>query len=116
MLASRLRLLLYVSYMVELGLITSVGVAVGILVTEYVHDPSPLHLLIIAILQGIAAGTLLYVTFLEVLERERRKPGKGLLKLMAIVIGFILLSGMEALGKFPHNDLPWTKSKNFLTQ
>ncbi len=109
MLASRLRLLLYVSYMVELGLITSVGVAVGILVTEYVHDPSPLHLLIIAILQGIAAGTLLYVTFLEVLERERRKPGNGLLKLMAIVIGFILLSGMEALGKFPYNDLPWTK-------
>lgn len=99
MLASRLRLLLYVAYMVELGLITSVGVAVGILVTEYVQNPSALHLLIIAILQGIAAGTLLYVTFLEVLERERRKPGKGLAKLLAIVVGFVLLSGMEAFGK-----------------
>jgi zinc transporter 1/2/3 len=37
MLASKLRVLLYVIYMVELGLITSVGVGVGILVTEYVH-------------------------------------------------------------------------------
>ena len=95
MLASKLRVLLYVIYMVELGLITSVGVGVGILVTEYVHDPSATHLLVIAILQGIAAGTLLYVTFLEVLERERHKPGNGLVKLAAIATGFFLLTTME---------------------
>lgn len=97
MLASKLRVLLYVIYMVELGLITSVGVGVGIVVTEYVHDPSATHLLVIAILQGIAAGTLLYVTFLEVLERERHKPGNGLAKLLAIAIGFFLLTVMETL-------------------
>lgn len=99
MLASKLRVLLYVIYMVELGLITSVGVGVGILVTEYVHDPSATHLLVIAILQGIAAGTLLYVTFLEVLERERHKPGNGLAKLFAIATGFFLLTIMETLSK-----------------
>jgi zinc transporter 1/2/3 len=99
MLESKLRVLLYVIYMVELGLITSVGVGVGILVTEYVHDPSATHLLIIAILQGIAAGTLLYVTFLEVLERERHKPGNGLVKLAAIAIGFFLLTTMETFSK-----------------
>lgn len=98
MLASKIRVVFYVVYMVELGTITSIGVAVGILVTEYVQDPSASHLLAIAILQGIAAGTLLYVTFLEVLERERRKHGHGLAKFMAIFTGFILLSGMEALG------------------
>ena len=98
MLASRLRVCLYVAYMVELGLITSVGVGIGILVTEYVRNPSAGHLLVIAILQGIAAGTLLYVTFLEVLERERQKPGNGLIKLSAILVGFILLSSMEAIG------------------
>ncbi len=100
MLASKLRVLLYVIYMVELGLITSVGVGVGILVTEYVHDPSATHLLVIAILQGIATGTLLYVTFLEVLERERHKPGNGLVKLAAIAIGFFLLTTMETFSKF----------------
>lgn len=98
MLASGLRVVLYVAYMVELGLITSVGVAIGILVTEYVRNPSASHLLVIAILQGIAAGTLLYVTFLEVLERERQKPGDGLMKLGAILVGFVLLSSMEAIG------------------
>lgn len=103
MLASKLRVLLYVVYMVELGLITSIGVGVGIVVTEYVQDPSATHLLVIAVLQGIAAGTLLYVTFLEVLERERHKPGNGLAKLCAISIGFFLLSGMEAFtSKFLH--------------
>jgi zinc transporter 1/2/3 len=102
MLASKLRVLLYVIYMVELGLITSVGVGVGILVTEYVHDPSATHLLVIAILQGIAAGTLLYVTFFEILERERHKPGNGLEKLFAILTGFLSLTALEVFSKsFP---------------
>ena len=100
MLASKLRVLLYIIYMVELGLITSVGVAVGILVTEYVQNPSASHLLVIAILQGVAAGTLLYVTFLEVLERERHKPGNGLVKLAAIATGFFLLTAMEAFSNY----------------
>lgn len=102
MLASKLRVLLYVFYMVELGLITSIGVGVGIAVTEYVHNPSATHLLVIAVLQGIATGTLLYVTFLEVLERERHKPGNGLVKLCAIAFGFFALSAMEAFSKFRH--------------
>ncbi len=102
MLASKLRVLLYVIYMVELGLITSVGVGVGILVTEYVHDPSATHLLVIAILQGVAAGTLLYVTFFEILERERHKPGNGLEKLFAILAGFLALTALEVFSKtFP---------------
>ena len=99
MLASKLRVLLYVIYMIELGLITSIGVGVGIVVTEYIQDPSATHVLVIAILQGIATGTLLYVTFLEVLERERHKPGSGLAKLGAIAVGFFALSAMEAFSK-----------------
>lgn len=99
MLASKLKTSLYVAYMVELGLITSVGVAIGIVVTENTENPSATQLLVIAVLQGIAAGTLLYVTFLEVLERERRKSGNGLVKLGAIFLGFTLLSALEALSK-----------------
>lgn len=98
MLASSIRVKIYIVYMVTLGLITPLGVIIGIVVTEYFQDPTPSHTLTIGILQGIAAGTLLYVTFLEVLERERRKPGNGLIKLLAVFLGFILLSGLEALG------------------
>lgn len=98
MLASKIKVAIYVSYMVTLGLITPVGVAIGIAVTEYSHDQSPTHMLTIAILQGVAAGTLLYVTFLEVLERERRKHGHGLAKLGAVFLGFLLLSLLELWG------------------
>ena len=99
MLASKLRVLLYVIYMIELGLITSIGVGVGIVVTEYVKTPSANHILVIAILQGIATGTLLYVTFLELLERERQKPENGLVKLGAIAIGFYALTAIEVFSK-----------------
>jgi zinc transporter 1/2/3 len=98
MLASHIRVGIYIAYMVTLGLITPIGVAIGIFVTEYFQDPTPFHTLIIGILQGVAAGTLLYVTFLEVLERERRKSGNGLIKLLSVFVGFILLSALEALG------------------
>lgn len=98
MLASSIRVGIFVAYMVTLGLITPIGVAIGIVVTQYFQDPTPFHTLIIGILQGIAAGTLLYVTFLEVLERERRKTGNGLVKLLAVFLGFVLLSALEALG------------------
>ena len=98
MLASHIRVGIYIAYMVTLGLITPIGVAIGIFVTEYFQDPTPSHTLIIGILQGVAAGTLLYVTFLEVLERERRKSGNGLIKLLSVFVGFVLLSALEALG------------------
>lgn len=99
MLASSIKVAIYLAYMITLGLITPLGVAIGIFVTEYITDPSPGHLLAIAILQGVAAGTLLYVTFMEVLERERNKPGNGLIKFSAVFLGFILLSMMEAWGE-----------------
>ena len=99
MLASSIRTAIYVAYMVTLGLITPIGVAIGIVITEYISDPSPNHTLAIAVLQAVAAGTLLYVTFLEVLERERAKAGNGLVKFTAVFVGFLLLSLLEAWGK-----------------
>jgi len=96
MLTSKVRVGIYIIYMVTLGFVTPLGVVIGILVTEYITDPTPAHALSVAILQAIAAGTLLYVTFMEVLERERKKTGNGLLKYFAVFIGFVLLSAMAA--------------------
>lgn len=52
-------------------------------------------------LQGLAAGTLLYVTFFEVLEREKlEKVGMtGLLGAALLIIGFSLMAGLEAAGR-----------------
>ena len=52
------------------SMITPIGIAIGIAVTEGSNiEGSPS----VAILQALAAGTLIYVVFFEVLEKERPK-------------------------------------------
>ena len=55
----------------------------------------------VGLLQGLAGGTLLYITFFEVLEREKlEKIGMtGLLGCFLIILGFGLMAGLEATGK-----------------
>jgi hypothetical protein len=49
----------------------------------------------------LAGGTLLYVTFFEVLEREKlEKVGMtGLLGAALLIIGFSMMAGLEAVGE-----------------
>jgi len=48
----------------------------------------------------LAGGTLLYITFFEVLEREKlEKIGMtGLMGWFLIILGFGLMAGLEAAG------------------
>ena len=59
------------------------------------------QILVVGLLQGIAGGTLLYITFFEVLEREKlEKVGMtGLLGCFLIILGFGLMAGLEAAGE-----------------
>lgn len=57
---------LMVVYMVVFALVSPLGVAIGIVVTENVVSQSSGHLVVVTILQGLAGGTILYVTFFEV--------------------------------------------------
>ena len=43
------------------------------------------------IFQGIATGSLLYVVFFEILEKERQKAVPGLLQVIAMSLGFIFM-------------------------
>jgi hypothetical protein len=58
------------------------------------------QILVVGILQGLAGGTLLYITFFEVLEREKlEKIGMtGLMGCFLIILGFGLMAGLEAAG------------------
>lgn len=51
------------------------------------------------VLQGIAGGTLIYVAFFEVLERERSKSTVLLLQWTCLLLGYLALVGLEALSK-----------------
>lgn len=50
-----------------------------------------------ALLQGLAGGTFLFVTFLEILAKELEERREQLLKLLFLVLGYAALAGMVFL-------------------
>lgn len=91
-------------YLTIFSMVTPIGIAVGLALGHFKNDsenlgPTP------TILQGMAAGTLLYVVFFEVLARERANEKSGLLQLTAIIIGFMLMLGLQIASEcFPDNN------------
>ena len=88
-------------YMFTLASVTSLGIIIGMVITDYaVSDDSGLQTLVIGLLQGLAGGTLLYITFYEVLDKEKlAKLGMtGLGGCLLLILGFSLMAGLEAVG------------------
>ncbi|XP_065317829.1 protein zntD-like isoform X2 [Gordionus sp. m RMFG-2023] len=70
----------------------------NILMEEEIHDiskhnPKPWVVLTSAILQGIACGTFLYVTFFELLPHEMNSSQNRLLKVIFLIVGFSFMTG-----------------------
>ena len=86
-----------ISYMITLGLVTPIGITIGIVLTSSSSEQT----LVVGVMQGLAGGTLLYVTFFEVLEREKlEKVGMtGLVGAFLLIMGFSAMAGLEAFGK-----------------
>ncbi|TRY76385.1 hypothetical protein TCAL_02719 [Tigriopus californicus] len=84
---------------VILALTTPLGIVIGILVTEHVDENSGIQAVVIGVLQGLAAGTLLYVSFYEVLERDKLANAgmTGLLGFFFIFFGFSVMAGLQAV-------------------
>lgn len=74
------------------------GIGIGILLVKY-ESPFAGELTS-GILQGLACGTFLYVTFFEVLPHEFNKPADRELKLLFVVLGFIFVNGVLFLEMF----------------
>ena len=66
MISSGVKKLKVVIYMIVLSINSPIGILIGIIVTMHMEQASGQHVLIIGVLQGLAAGTLLYITFFEV--------------------------------------------------
>ncbi|KAG8224109.1 hypothetical protein J437_LFUL001803 [Ladona fulva] len=71
---------------------TPIGLAVGMGIEDYGH--SVYSSLINGVLQGLACGTFVYVTFFEVLPHELNNGQDRLLKLLSIIIGFACVCGV----------------------
>lgn len=73
----------------------TLGAFVGILLAEWVKSEEETQTLVVTVLQGIAAGSLLFVGFLEILEKERQKGTNGLIQITFLGLGFACMLGLE---------------------
>ncbi|XP_047736750.1 protein zntD-like isoform X2 [Hyalella azteca] len=97
------KLVLTVVYMITFAMVTPLGIAIGIVVTEGIGSPNSLsHLWTVTVLQGMAGGTILYVTFCEVLERERNRKNGRFSKLAALIVGFATMALIQLVGGHKH--------------
>jgi len=90
--------------MVVLSSVTPIGVLVGILLTLDAHVQTGGDMLLMGVLQGLASGTLLYITFFEVLSREKlgRHGMSGLVGALFILFGFLLMAALNGLAGHSH--------------
>lgn len=86
-------------YLSVFSMVTPLGIMTGLVLGHFNNDSENLGATP-TILQGMAAGTLLYVVFFEVLARERANDKSGLLQLAAIIAGFTLMLLLQLFSEF----------------
>ncbi|XP_054142668.1 zinc transporter ZIP1-like [Melozone crissalis] len=91
LLRSRLRPPAVASCLVLLALMSPLGVGVG---TALAAGAGPRQRLCRAVLEGLAAGTFPFVTFLEILPQELGVPRNRIPKVTLILAGFALVSAI----------------------
>lgn len=68
------------------------GVALGLLMLKLAD--SAVKMFLSGVLQGIATGTFLYVTFFEILPHELNIVDRKLLKIMFVMLGYFVITGV----------------------
>ncbi|XP_032673908.1 zinc transporter ZIP1-like isoform X2 [Odontomachus brunneus] len=97
LIASRTKRYLSVIYVVTFAVVSPIGIGIGMLLVGggSAATSGPMAV----ILQGLASGTLLYVVFFEVLQEHR----SGLKQYLSILVGFILMFGIQMLTAHSHS-------------
>uniref|UniRef100_A0A6I8NBR3 Solute carrier family 39 member 1 n=2 Tax=Ornithorhynchus anatinus TaxID=9258 RepID=A0A6I8NBR3_ORNAN len=91
LLQSRLRARAVAACGLLFSCMTPLGIGLG---AALAASAGPLHQLAQAVLEGMAAGTFLYITFLEILPQELAAPEQRVLKVILLLAGFALLTGL----------------------
>ncbi|CAB3386113.1 Hypothetical predicted protein [Cloeon dipterum] len=98
MLACNTKTILIYIYTGIFGLSSTFGIAGGWIIVETGSEGAEKHAAAV-VLQGMAMGTILYVTFFEILQNEKSKRQNSYLQLASIIIGFVCMSLLMSLGK-----------------
>uniref|UniRef100_A0A096LQK0 Solute carrier family 39 member 1 n=1 Tax=Poecilia formosa TaxID=48698 RepID=A0A096LQK0_POEFO len=83
------------AYIGVFALMSPLGIGIGISVMEAQLAAGAL---IQAILEGLAAGTFIYITFMEILPHELNSAGNQVLKVFFILLGFTVMAALTFLG------------------
>ncbi|CAG0917022.1 unnamed protein product [Notodromas monacha] len=89
-------------YIFVFALVSPIGVAIGIGLSETTGS-TQVETLTTTFLSGIAAGTLLYVTFFEVLQREREREGNGVFRVVFVIAGYVCMIALEMIHGHGHS-------------
>lgn len=91
LLQSHLRVQVVAGCGILFSCMTPLGIGLGAALSE---SAGPLHQLAQSVLEGMAAGTFLYITFLEILPQELATSEQRILKVILLLAGFALLTGL----------------------
>lgn len=91
LLQSHLRVQVVTGCGILFSCMTPLGIGLGAALAE---SAGPLHQLAQSVLEGMAAGTFLYITFLEILPQELATSEQRILKVILLLAGFALLTGL----------------------
>lgn len=99
--SSRTKTCLIALYMATFAVVSPLGIAIGLVMSfeDALEHRNGLPLASV-VLQGMAAGTLLYVVFFEVLQREKSNARHGLIQLFSIFTGFIVLLALSFFSEY----------------
>lgn len=97
---------IHVLYVATFAAMSSIGIAIGLAVSSATGEDTiegKSYEIATATMQGLAAGTLLYVSLVEVLMREKSKTEiNGLLQLGTFIIGFLTMLTIDMLSPDDH--------------
>ena len=79
------------SYMLTFSIMSPIGICIGTAITAVNQGSFGLDISSMT-LQGVATGTFLYVTFFEILQKELGVEDHSITKVLAIILGFVLIS------------------------
>lgn len=99
LISTRTKLVLIFVYLATFAAVTPLGIGVGIALSNDGEEAGTSSVATV-ILQGMAAGTLLYVVFFEVLQRERANTKSGIWQLIAIVAGFVIMLALQLISEY----------------
>lgn len=81
-----------------LAVANPVGVILGLIVTMKSKVDTLCKSVAVVLLEGLSAGTILYITFFEILKREKERRVHRLSRSCCIIAGFTLMALLQTLG------------------